>query len=304
MEGRIVKTLGGGKYVLYSNNSYYTAFTRGRLKKSQREFKTIAVVGDQVKFLLEDNGSAVIEEVLPRKNQISRKVAGKQSLEHTLVANIDQIIIFTSLDNPPPKTGLIDRFLIVAEKEKIPALVCINKVDLGDISKAKKIENIYRNIGYEVLLTSVLKNIGIEKFKKAVKNRTSVLMGHSGVGKSSIINLIQPQIDLKVREVSEKTGKGKHTTARMEMIEFDFGGYIIDTPGLREFSIWKFEKEDIRLFIREFIDLNKMCKFKNCLHLTEPDCAVKEALENGDINPERYENYKRILDSVDQKFKE
>lgn len=299
LEGIIVKTIGGGKYVLCSDGKYFTAFVRGRLKKNQREYKTVAVVGDKVHFHIEKNGSTVIEEILPRFNKISRKVAGKRSLEHALVANIDQIIIFTSLDNPPIKTGLIDRFLIVAEKEKIPAIICINKIDLGGISIARKIERIYKDIGYEVLLTSVLNNIGIKKFKSVVKNKRTVLMGHSGVGKSSIINLIQPQIDLKVREVSEKTGKGKHTTAGMEMIEFDFGGYIIDTPGLREFSIWNFRKENIRLYIREFVNLNNMCKFKDCLHLTEPDCAVKKSLKNKNINPERYKNYKRILESID-----
>ena len=299
MEGVIVKTLGGGKYSLLYDNKIYTALPRGKFKLGKREFKTILAVGDRVLFDIETDGSAFIKEIIPRKNKISRKVVGRQTFEHILVANIDQTVIFSSIDNPPIRTGLIDRFLIASESEDIPALICINKIDLGDKKTAAKIKNMYEKLGYNVILTSVIEKTGLAKFKKSLKGKISVLLGHSGVGKSSIINSIQRQIDLKVGEISRKSGKGKHTTSRMEMFPLSFGGFVIDTPGLKDFGIINFDKKDLKLYYPEFKDLNELCKFDDCIHTSEPDCKVKAEVLAGRIDKERYENYKRILETIE-----
>jgi len=305
LKGKIIKTLGGGKYLLVSDQKKFTAAIRGKLKKDERKSKTVAAVGDIVGFSVQKDGTASIEEILPRKNSISKKVSGKRTFKHTLVANIDQIIVFTSVKEPPLKTGLIDRFLVIAEREEIPAVICINKIDLGGKIKATKTKKMYESIGYDVLITSVFDKTGISEFKEVLKDKDTVLMGHSGVGKSSIINLIEENINLKIGDISRKWKKGKHTTTMMEMFELSFGGHVIDTPGLKEIGFWDFEKEEIKYYYKEFNKYNDYCRFRDCLHITEPGCSVKEALENDQIYRERYDNYLRIVNSlVDKKLGE
>lgn len=258
-------------------------------------------VGDQVEFLDAGDGTGVIHDVLPRKTQLSRRAAGDIPLEQVLVANIDQAVIVFAAAKPEPKWNLLDRYLVTAESANIPAVIAITKLDLiRDDAEMEALElglAIYRQLGYRVVLTSASQGIGIEEARTVLTGKISILMGKSGVGKSSLLNAIQPGLGIKVSAVGKgEVGKGKHTTTHLEMFEIEQGGAVVDTPGMREFSLWNVSEDGLAGLFPEMRPLLGRCQFQsNCMHEHEPGCAIRKAVNMGKITERRYESYLKLL---------
>jgi ribosome biogenesis GTPase len=267
-----------------------------------REIDPVAI-GDRVRFVNasgDTNCHGMIIEVLPRRNRLSRLAAGTKPIEQVIVANVDQIVPVFSVRQPKPKWALLDRYLAAAEAAGVPAMICITKIDLARHSDDRDMQVFatYKRLGYPTLLTSTVTGAGIEPFAQAIGGRVSVLIGKSGVGKTSLLNAVQPGLGLRVKEVSQATGKGRHTTSHLEMFPLDNGGSVVDTPGMREFGLWHNPAEGglASLFVemRPYIG---QCRFRlDCSHSHEPGCAIKDAVQAGDIAELRYRNYLRILD--------
>jgi ribosome biogenesis GTPase len=266
-----------------------------------REVDPVAI-GDRVRFV-ESSGDTehrgMIVEVLPRHNQLSRLAAGPKPIEQVIAANVDQVVAVFSVRQPKPKWALLDRYLAAAEAAGVPAVICVTKVDLArDGDRADMaIFATYEHLGYRTLLTSAVTGEGIEPFARTIGGRVSVLIGKSGVGKTSLLNTVQPGLGLRVKEVSQATGKGRHTTSHLEMFPLDSGGGVVDTPGMREFGLWHDPAEGglASLFVemRPYIGT---CRFRlDCSHSHEPGCAIKDAVQAGEITELRYRNYLRIL---------
>ncbi len=260
-------------------------------------------VGDNVTLIDAGDGNGLITQILPRKNKLSRPATDgarrfrkSQPLEQVLVANIDQIVIVMPLANPPPSWELLDRYLAAAEASHISALIGFTKIDLWQDVLSDEIE-IYRSIGYPVMMTSAVTGQGIDHIKAALKDRVSVLWGKSGVGKTTLLNAIQPGLGLRVNEVNAHNSEGRHTTAHVEMFDFEFGGSVIDTPGQRRFKLWDDEMADFAQLLPEMRPFIGQCKFGvDCSHIREPGCAIKAAVANGTIHPRRYESFLGMRD--------
>ncbi len=253
-------------------------------------------IGDRVRYLDAGDGSAMINEVLPRKSTLSRPapVPGQRVFEQVIVSNVDQVVPVFAAASPTPKWGLLDRYLVSAEASELPALIVITKLDLA--SKNRQLEadlETYRNIGYRICMVSSVTGLGLDELKGALAGRTSVLIGKSGVGKTSLLNAIQPGLGLRVREVSRgELGKGRHATTHLEMFELDIGGALVDTPGMREFGLWDVSGEDLALFFPEMAGYVGQCKFGlSCRHDGEPGCAIRQAVMAEKISPYRYKSY-------------
>jgi ribosome biogenesis GTPase len=249
-------------------------------------------VGDEVAFIDSGDGTGMITEILPRTRKLSRQAAGKKPLEQVIVSNADQVIPVLAAAKPKPKWKLLDRYLATAEAADHPAIVCITKMDLANCDTLIDDVSVYRRIGYPVILTSAVTGEGLDELENVLKDRTSVLLGKSGVGKTTLLNAIQPGLGLRINDVSNSTGKGKHTTSHLEMFELECGGRIIDTPGMREFGIWNADTMDIAGLFPEMRPYIGSCRFGlGCSHTHEPGCAIKEAVEAGDIAYHRYQSY-------------
>jgi ribosome biogenesis GTPase len=251
-------------------------------------------IGDKVAFVNSGDGTGLITEVLPRKNKLSRLAAGKKPLEQVIVANIDQVMPVFSADKPKPKWQLLDRYLADAEWSDLPVTICITKMDLADEEIRDELRE-YQKIGYRVLMNSAVTGEGLDELKDALKDKVSVFVGKSGVGKTTLLNAIQPGLGLRVAEVSDVTGKGKHATSHLEMFALDFGGSVVDTPGMREFGLWHADSMDIAWLFREMRPFIGRCRFgAGCSHTHEPGCAIKEAVESGEICERRYDGFVRM----------
>ena len=260
-------------------------------------------VGDRVRFEIVSDAQGrqtegVIEEVMPRRSELKR-IAGRR--EHTIAANVDQVIIVSSVDLPPPKPHLIDRYIVAALAGRMVPIVCMNKMDLQGAETAADILERYAAVGYGTLKTSALRGDGADGLRDVLRGVCSVIAGQSGVGKSSLLNAIQPSLKLRVGEVSEHTLRGRHTTSTAELLNMDVGGYVVDTPGIRSFDTTAVPRNEIESLFAEFVDLVPHCKFPDCTHTHETRCAIKAAVENGDIHPERYESYVRIFTESDSR---
>jgi ribosome biogenesis GTPase len=251
-------------------------------------------IGDLVRFDPGEGGTGMIKEVLPRRNKISRRASGTSRKEQVLAANIDQALPVFATDEPSPDWELLDRMLAIAQWQEIPAVICINKMDLAtgdDLSPRLKV---YEEIGYRVICTSIITDQGKEDFRELLKNRTSLFMGPSGVGKSSLLNWQQPGLKIRTGEVSVSTGEGRHTTSHTELVELSAGGFVGDLPGVREFFLWDMEPEDIPGLFIEFLELQGECQFRNCSHVHEPSCIVREAVDEGKVDRLRYQSYLQL----------
>src|SRR5512138_919903 len=256
-------------------------------------------IGDCVRYVEAGDGTGMIIEILPRASKLSRPapVPGQRVFEQVIVANADLIVPVFAVANPTPKWGLLDRYLVSAEAAELPSLIVINKLDLAWKNPGFKEEiEIYRRVGYPVLLVSAATGEGIEELKQALQGRQSVLVGKSGVGKTSLLNAIQPGLGLRVKAVSQgELGKGRHTTTHLEMFELDFGGMLVDTPGIREFGLWDIPAEELAYLFPEMADYVGQCKFGlSCQHDQEPGCAIRKAVMAGTVSPYRYQSYMNL----------
>lgn len=297
MKGIVIKSTGSWYSVKTEQGTIVECRLKGKFKIDGLKFTNPLAVGDYV-ILDNSEGTPVIAQWQERKNYITRESPRHQHARHIIAANLDQACLIATITQPRTSTGFIDRFLLTAEAYHIPVFLVINKSDLfgkKERERLLELQQIYRIAGYDLLVTSVYARDSLDKLIDRLRNKTTLLAGHSGVGKSSLINAISPSLHLRVGAISHKHEKGIHTTTYAEMHELDFGGHIIDTPGIKEFGITDMLPEEVGHYFREFQALIPQCKFTNCLHEEEPGCAVKQQLEVGRIHPERYLNYLNIL---------
>jgi ribosome biogenesis GTPase len=265
---------------------------RGKLKQG-RAIGDIAALGDFVQIELLADGSGAIENVEERKQAIVRLDPRPQGIfQQVLLANADQAVFVFACANPNPKLRMLDRFLVITEKQKIPAVIIANKIDLVD--NAKEVFSIYESIGYHVIYTSTKISTGLDELKAQLQNKVSALAGPSGVGKSSLLNAIQPGLGLAVNEISTAMKKGRHTTVTRQLFVLDGGGYVADTPGWKSLALWDTEAEEMDAYFPDLRDLVPQCQFSDCSHKHEPGCAVLAALKAGSVHPERYDSYLRL----------
>ena len=270
---------------------------RGKLKQG-RATGDIAAIGDRVRITVLTDGSGVIEEVEERERAIVRLDPRPQGeYQQVLLANPDQAVFVFACAHPHPKLKMLDRYLVIAEKQKVPPVIVANKIDL--VEEPQKLFGLYESLGYHVLYTSTKLNAGLEELKDILSNKISALAGPSGVGKSSLLNSIQSGLGLAVNEISRAMNKGKHTTVTRQMFPLDGGGYVADTPGWKSLALWDTEPEEIDAYFPELRDLVPHCQFSDCTHIHEPGCAVRAALSEGKIHPERYESYLRLRSGKD-----
>ena len=306
MMATVYKSTGSWYIVQDENGKVFNARIKGKFKMDNITSTNPFAVGDVVLADMENEleNTLTITDIASRKNYITRSSPHNRNQHHIIASNLDQSLLFATLKEPKTSLGFIDRFLITSEAYHVPSILVFNKSDLykeKELSRFNEIKEIYEAIGYKVLLISIEKNIGIEEVKSLLKDKTTLLSGHSGVGKSSFINIVFPDLRLKTQDVSGWSGKGLHTTTFAEMFNLSFGGRLIDTPGIRELGLVDIPKNELSHFFPEMRALITQCHFNNCMHINEPGCAVKEAVNSGSIHPDRYYSYLNILESIEKK---
>ena len=289
MQGKIIKGIAGFYYVNVVESGVYECKAKGVFRKE----KIKPLVGDNVRIeiLDEENKTGNIVEIFPRKNELIRPA----------VANIDQALVVFAVTKPTPHFNLLDRFLVMMERKEIPVVLCFNKKDIATSPEIAELEAIYEKCGYPIVFTSALEQENIEEIRRLLLKKTTAIAGPSGVGKSSLINLLQNQVQMETGTISRKIERGKHTTRHSELIAVDADSYIMDTPGFSSLYVNDFEKEELKYYFREFASYEGQCRFQGCDHVHEPGCAVKEALEEGKIHPIRYKNYLEIYTELKEK---
>lgn len=295
--GLIIRAQSGFFFVLANGDQTTEPVTcqlRGRLKQGRRE-GDLAAVGDQVTFTLLSDGSGSIEEILPRKSEIVRLDPRPQGeYRQILLANPDQAVFVFACANPEPRLRMLDRFLVIAEKQNVPAVIVANKVDVVGMDAAREKFGVYPQLGYPVIYTSAKENLGVEELRQTLQGKLSALAGPSGVGKSSLMNAIQPGLAIAVGEVSTFNDKGKHTTNFRQLHALIGGGWVADAPGWKSLALWDTEPEEIDAYFPELAPLVEDCQFSDCSHTHEPGCAVLAALTSGAVRRERYDSYLRL----------
>ena len=308
VEGTVIKSTGSWYYVSDYQGSLWACKIKGSFRiKGIRSTNPVAV-GDQVEFkeIPEGEREGLITRLQPRRNYIIRRATKLSRESHIIAANIDQAVVMATMAYPQTYTLFIDRFLVTAEAYRIPARIIFNKVDLYDEELSRELDEriaIYEDAGYPCLKVSVTEDQNMEAVKELFKDKTSVIAGNSGVGKSTLINKLNPEAQLKTAEISDYHKAGKHCTTFAEMIDLPFGGRIIDTPGIRGFGLVDMDKEEIYHYFPEIFSASHDCKFHNCTHTHEPGCHVKEKVEQGGISQTRYNNYLRIWEDNEEKFR-
>ena len=293
MRGLVIRTQ-SGFYTVETATGAFACRLRGRLKKGARRGDVLAV-GDWVEFTPLEANTGVIEQIEPRQRLFSRMSPDPKGLyEQILIANPDQIALVFACAQPAPHFGMLDRFLVIAEKQGTPACIVANKTDLVKADHAFALFSRYTQLGYPVFYTSAQNSSGVDELCAALRDKITLFTGPSGVGKSSLLNAIQPGLGLQVRQVSQVTSKGRHATVVRELYPLDGGGYVADTPGLKALALWDIEGEELDAYFRELRELVPKCHFSDCTHVHEPGCAVLEAVEAGQIHPERYQSYLRM----------
>lgn len=306
MKGLVYKSTGSWYIVKDESGTVHNARIKGVLKIDDITSTNPIAVGDEVEMEVENENenTAIISEILPRRNYINRQSPRAKHQHHIVAANLDQSMLVATLKEPKTSQGFIDRFLVASEAYHVPAIIVFNKADIYRKKEEEKFEQwkeMYEAIGYPVFLASVKNNEGIAAIIDHIKNKTTLISGHSGVGKSSLLNAILPQLELKTQDVSGWSGKGLHTTTFAEMYDLPNGGKIIDTPGMREFGIVDISKQELSHYFPEMRDRLTNCQFNNCLHINEPGCAIKEAVAAGEISEDRFVSYYGILESIEEK---
>jgi ribosome biogenesis GTPase len=306
MKGTIYKSTGSWYSVKGEDNAFYKARLKGKFKIDGITSTNPIAVGDEVAFDMEDEleNRVMITELFPRRNYVNRISPANRRMHHIIASNLDQSLLVATLKDPRTSVGFIDRFLVTCEAFHIPAIVLFNKADIYGEKEMELFEDrksMYERVGYKVLLTSVRTKEGIDLLRTALQDRMTLISGHSGVGKSTLINEILENENIRTREVSEWSGKGMHTTTFAEMYDLPKGGRLIDTPGMREFAIADIPKQELSHFFPEMRAVMNDCQFNDCMHINEPGCAVKKAVIKGEIHEERYVSYLTILDSIQEK---
>lgn len=294
--GRVLRVQGLISIVRDDDGKLFQCATRRLLKTLATDQRHVVAAGDIVWFRPEGAEEGIIERVEPRRGVVSRTSRGRQ---HVLVANVDQLVIVTSAAEPRIKPNLIDRLLVTSERSEIRPIICINKIDLIEPADLMPLVGVYAQLGYEVLFVSAATGFGVDRLRGRLENRESVVSGQSGVGKSSLLNAVEPGLHLRVQSVSEETQKGRHTTTTAELIPLSFGGYVVDTPGIRQFQLWDIIPEEVASYFRELRPYVSCCRFPNCTHTHEDYCAVKDAVADGWIDARRYESYVQIRSGDD-----
>ena len=311
MKATVYKSTGSWYCIKDEKGNQLNARLLGKFKIDGLTSTNPIAVGDVVTIDSDDQSkenesevSVTITSIANRKNYITRTSPANKHQHHIIASNLDQTLLFATIKDPKTSQGFIDRFLVTSEAYHIPAVIVFNKADLykkKEEDKFEKISKIYESIGYTVLSMSIATGAGVNEVKTFLKDKVTLLSGHSGVGKSSFINIIFPEIKLKTQEVSDWSGKGLHTTTFAEMYDLPFGGKIIDTPGIRELGLVDISKNELAHFFPEMAALINECQFNNCVHINEPGCAVKAAIEKGSIHTDRYLSYLNILDTINEK---
>ncbi len=289
--GKIIKGIAGFYYVYVRGNGLYECKAKGAFRSKKMK----PYVGDDVEIVIidEEKMKGNIEKILPRKNTLLRPA----------VANVDQAMIVFAMKEPKPNFNLLDRFLMMMLKQEIPTIICFNKKDIATEEEEKEFFDIYKDCGCEIVFTSTYTEEGLSFIKKLIDGKTTALAGPSGVGKSSLLNQLQEGVSMETGSVSEKIKRGKHTTRHSELIPVNENTYVMDTPGFSSLFTTMFETQEVKDYFYEFLHYEDSCRFQGCVHINEPDCAVKQALEEGKISQTRYDNYKLIYEEVKQRKK-
>jgi ribosome biogenesis GTPase len=309
MTGLVYKSTGSWYTVKSTNGDFYDCRIKGKFRIKGIKSTNPVAVGDVVDFDLEETSDAVtglIHTIHERKNYIVRKSVNLSKQVHIIASNIDKVFLLVTINNPVTTTSFIDRFLVTAEAYGIEAVLVFNKIDTFTeemLDDQLYLQYVYSSIGYKCLRISSTQQKGIDELKEMMKGNVSMFSGHSGVGKSTLINVLQPTLNLKTKAISEQHSQGQHTTTFAEMFDLDFGAQIIDTPGIRGFGVVDMEKAEVGDYFPEFFALKDQCKFNNCLHKDEPHCAVKDALEEDKISWSRYKSYIQILEGEDEHYR-
>ena len=309
MNGIVYKSTGSWYTIKTEQGTFYECRLKGKFRIKGIKSTNPVAVGDHVVFELDlkgEDGIGVISRIEERRNYIIRKSVNLSKQTQIIAANIDIAFLLVTLNNPPTFTTFIDRFLVTAEAYGIKAVLLFNKIDTyspEELGEIKFLANLYRSIGYECVGISAKNGKNIDTVKVMMKDKVSVFSGHSGVGKSTLVNSIEPSLNLKTKEISDQHLQGQHTTTFAEMYDLSFNAKIIDTPGIKGFGMVEMEKEELGDYYPEFFKLKKHCKFNNCMHIEEPKCAVKDALENEEVAWSRYKSYLQILEGEDEHYR-
>lgn len=309
MNGTVYKSTGSWYTVKAEDGAFYECRIKGKFRTQNIKSTNPIAVGDHVTFNLENIGDetvGVISEIGERKNYIIRKSVKLSKQTHIIAANLDQVFLLITLNNPTTFTSFIDRFLVTAEAYDIPVVLLFNKMDVYDadeVAEVKYLMDLYRKIGYHCVELAAKEGKNVDLVKDLMKDKTSMFSGHSGVGKSTLVNALEPGLRLKTAEISEQHLQGQHTTTFAEMYDLSFGARIIDTPGIKGFGIVDMEPDEIGDYFPEFFELKSQCKFNNCLHMDEPKCAIKQALENDEIAWSRYRSYVQMITGEEENYR-
>lgn len=309
MTGTVYKSTGSWYTVKTSLGATYECRIKGKFRIKGIKSTNPIAVGDQVDFELEthnDQTTGVIHNIHDRTNYIVRKSVKLSKQTHIIASNIDQVFLLITINNPPTFTSFIDRFLVTAEAYSVKTILLFNKIDTYSedlLDEVRYLAHVYRKIGYECIGISAQTGKNVDKVKALMMDKVSMFAGHSGVGKSTLVNAIEPELDLKTKAISVQHSQGQHTTTFAEMFDLSFGARIIDTPGIKGFGVVDMDKEEVGDYFPEFFELKQYCKFNNCLHVEEPKCAVKTAIDNDEVAYSRYRSYRQILEGEDEHYR-